>query len=214
MSEQRRQELRLKRHMLRNSWESFRDLKLLFTPSIVHVQVLLMLGIVAQDTSKPGLCWMLICQACRLAQAMGLHRRVNPKSNHGLSPTDLRSRTFIFWTLYAFDKSFSLSLGRTSCFQDYDCDVEAPQLSDLVPVPGMKPAEIMALFHPRFFQAMVELAKLQSAVYRKLYSARASNRGRSHGMKETEKWVWELDARLRMWRETMVAVSIYVTYPF
>ncbi|RPB24981.1 hypothetical protein L211DRAFT_132596 [Terfezia boudieri ATCC MYA-4762] len=202
---QRRKEVALKRAMARNAWASFKDLRLFLTPDIEHVQALMMLSIVAQDTSRPGLCWMLTCQACRLAQAMGLHRRVDPNSN-GLTSADIELRKYIFWTLYVLDKSFSLSFGRTSCFQDYDCDVELPKSSDTPPGPDMAPIDVMACFQPEYFRAMVELAKLQSAVYKKLYSARASNtKGRSRSwVKETEKWVWELDSRLRMWKEGLI----------
>lgn len=206
--EQRRKDIILKRAMARNAWASFKDLRLFLTPGLQHVQALMMLSIIAQDTSRPGLCWMLTCQACRLAQAMGLHRSVDPNT-HGLSPADIELRKYIFWTLYILDKSFSLSFGRTSCFQDYDCDVEIPKPSDSPLSPNMTPTDVMSCFHPEYFRAMVELAKLQSAVYKKLYSARASNsRGRTRSwMKDTEKWVWELDSRLRMWKEGLNAVS-------
>jgi len=210
---QRRKEVALKRAMARNAWVSFKDLRLFLTPGIEHVQALMMLSIVAQDTSRLGLCWMLTCQACRLAQAMGLHRRVDPNS-HGLTSADIELRKYIFWTLYVLDKSFSLSFGRTSCFQDYDCDAEVPKSSDNPPTPDMAPMDVMACFLPEYFSAMVELAKLQSAVYKKLYSARASNtKGRSRSwVKETEKWVWELDSRLRMWKEGLITVSANTRY--
>ncbi|KAF8470855.1 fungal-specific transcription factor domain-containing protein [Kalaharituber pfeilii] len=203
--EQRRKELILKRNMARNAWASFKDLKVFLTPGIEHVQALMLLGVIAQDTSRPGLCWMLTCQACRLAQAMGLHRRVDPASSHGLSAADIELRKVAFWTLYVLDKSFSLTFGRTSCFQDYDCDVEVPKFSEIPPKPGMSPNELMACFHPNYLRALVELAKLQSSVYKKLYSAKGTgSKSRSCWMKETEKWVWELDARLRMWKEGLI----------
>lgn len=208
--DQRRSELVLKRHMARNAWASFKDLKLFLTPGIEHVQALMLLGITAQETSRPGLCWMLTCQACRLAQAMGLHRRVDPLS-HTLSPADIELRRYLFWMLYILDKSFSLSFGRTSCFQDYDCDVEVPSLNEVPSNPDMEPPDIMACFHPEYFVASVKLAKLQSAVYKKLYSARASNNKghEKNWVKETEKWVWELDSRLRIWKESL-SVSAHI----
>lgn len=210
--DQHRSELVLKRHMARNAWASFKDLKLFLTPGIEHVQALILLSITAQDTSRPGLCWMLACQACRLAQAMGLHRRVDSLS-HTLSPADIELRKYLFWTLYMLDKSFSLSFGRTSCFQDYDCDVEVPKLSGVPANSDMKPLDVIACFHPEYFVATIELAKLQSAVYKKLYSAQASNnRGlNKNWVKETEKWVWELDSRLRAWRESL-SVSAYTCH--
>lgn len=208
---QRRSELVLKRYMARNAWASFKDMKLFFTPTIEHVQALVLLGVVAQDTSRPGLFWMLTCQACRLAQTMGLHRPLS----HTLTPAEVRMRRHLFWVLYTVDKSFSLSFGRTSSFQDYDCDVEYPKLSEVPYNPDMEPSEIVACFHPEYFMAMIQLAKLQSAVYKKLYSARASN-SQGHNkiwVKETEKWVWELDSRLRIWKKSLsVSALVTITY--
>ncbi|KAI5803346.1 fungal-specific transcription factor domain-containing protein [Peziza echinospora] len=193
-------ELKLKRRMAKNAWASFKDLRIFLTPGIPHVQALMMMGIIAQDTSRPGLCWMLICQACRLAQAMGLHRRIDPERTANLSSDDITNRISLFWMLYVLDKSFSLSFGRTSCFQDFDCDVELPPTTDKPFLNG----SVSNCFEPNHFRAMVEMARLQSLVYKKLYSVKGSSRKGIPGMEETEKTVWELDAKLRALRDSPV----------
>ncbi|KAK6529940.1 hypothetical protein TWF281_009090 [Arthrobotrys megalospora] len=158
-----------------NSWAAFDDVSILLTPNLINVQALLTLAIVAQEISKPGLCWMLLSQACRLAQAIGLHRQSHPAQN--FSEEEAVERQLVFWTLYVMDKALSLTFGRSTCLPDFDVDVDLPDN-----VTG----NVLLTQH---FSGWVWLAKIQSQIYMRLYSAsacRASDEDRQHAAKELE----------------------------
>ncbi|KAF3929033.1 hypothetical protein ABW20_dc0102162 [Dactylellina cionopaga] len=158
-----------------NSWAAFDDVSILLTPNLINVQALLTLAIVAQEISKPGLCWMLLSQACRLAQAIGLHRQSHPAQN--FSEEESVERQLVFWTLYVMDKALSLTFGRSTCLPDFDVDVDLPDN-----VTG----NVLLTQH---FSGWVWLAKIQSQIYMRLYSAsacRASDEDRQHAAKELE----------------------------
>ncbi|RVD83604.1 uncharacterized protein DFL_007987 [Arthrobotrys flagrans] len=158
-----------------NSWAAFDDVSILLTPNLINVQALLTLAIVAQEISKPGLCWMLLSQACRLAQAIGLHRQSHPAQN--FSEEEAVERQLVFWTLYVMDKALSLTFGRSTCLPDFDVDVDLPDN-----VTG----NVLLTQH---FSGWVWLAKIQSQIYMRLYSAsacKASDEDRQHASKELE----------------------------
>ncbi|KAK6334599.1 hypothetical protein TWF718_010056 [Orbilia javanica] len=158
-----------------NSWAAFDDVSILLTPNLINVQALLTLAIVAQEISKPGLCWMLLSQACRLAQAIGLHRQSHPAQN--FSEEEAVERQLVFWTLYVMDKALSLTFGRSTCLPDFDVDVDLPDN-----VTG----NVLLTQH---FSGWVWLAKIQSHIYMRLYSAsacKASDEDRQHASKELE----------------------------
>ncbi|KAF3934038.1 hypothetical protein ABW19_dt0202548 [Dactylella cylindrospora] len=164
-----------------NSWAAFDDVSILLTPNLINVQALLTLAIVAQEISKPGLCWMLLSQACRLAQAIGLHRQSHPAQN--FSEEEAVERQLVFWTLYVMDKALSLTFGRSTCLPDFDVDVDLPD--------GVH-GNVLLTQH---FGSWVWLAKIQSQIYMRLYSAsacKASDEERQRAAKE-------LELELRVW---------------
>lgn len=167
-----------------NSWAAFDDVTILLTPSLINVQALLTLAIVAQEISKPGLCWMLLSQACRLAQAIGLHRKAHPSQN--FSEEETVERQLVFWTLYVMDKALSLTFGRSTCLPDFDIDVDLPDASYA--------GNVLLTQH---FASWVWLAKIQSKIYSQLYSASAC--GASDEVRQRS--VAELELELRDWWE-------------
>jgi len=161
-----------------NSWAAFDDVSILLTPSLINVQALLTLAIVAQEISKPGLCWMLLSQACRLAQAIGLHRQPHPSQI--TSDDEAQERKLVFWTLYIMDKALSLTFGRSTCLPDFDVDVDLPEYGNPL---------------CQHFASWVWLAKIMSQIYMRLYSAsgcRASD-------EERQRAAAELELDLRNW---------------
>ena len=132
-----------------------------------------------QEQSRPSLCWMLICQACRLAQAIGLHRKCDASRFHDRD--EYEERKWVFWMVYSMEKALSLTFGRTVCMPDFDIDVETPQESEEIEWP--------------LFMSWIQLAKIQSRIYEQLYSAAANASG--DGSRHIA--AMELDRKLRSW---------------
>lgn len=129
-----------------------------------------------------------MCQACRLAQAIGLHRRSDPSRFNG--EADYEERKWVFWNLYVMDKSLAMTLGRSACIPDYDIDVELPKRTDEICWP--------------LFLACVSLAKIQSRTYERLYSAAAS----ACSSEERRTIIMSLDGELRQWSEETEKLNI------
>lgn len=163
-----------------NGWAAIDDIGIFLGPRLRNIQALMTGAVIANEISRPGLCWSLVAQAARLAQAIGLHRSSNDAN---LTKSEIQERRCIFWNIYILDKCLSLSFGRSTCLPDFDCDVELPE------DPG----------NPYFknFLALICLAKIQSHIYVRLYSAsavRLADEARA-------KIITELDAELRKWWE-------------
>lgn len=56
--------------------------------------------------------YMLIGNALRLAQAKGLHLR--PPRNTKLTSEEVQIRSWLFWTIYFYEKHITLRSGRPS----------------------------------------------------------------------------------------------------
>lgn len=180
-----------------NAWAAIDDLEVFMAPRLRNVQALMtgvsMLwrssihidgnpfqAVIAVEISRPGLCWSLMSGAARLATAIGLHRR--PPSPCPFSKVELEERKAIFWNVYILDKCLSLTFGRSTCLPDFDCDTELPE------------GDGKEVFFVNFI-ALIKLAKIQSNIYMRLYSAAATRQETV----EKEKAIVELDLELRAW---------------
>ncbi|PWW77842.1 hypothetical protein C7212DRAFT_82371, partial [Tuber magnatum] len=163
-----------------NAWAAIDDLEVFMAPRLRNVQALTMGAVVAVEVSRPGLCWSLMSGAARLATAVGLHRR--PPSPCPFSKAELEERKATFWNVYILDKCLSLTFGRSTCLPDFDCDTELPE------------GDGKAGYSPNFI-ALIKLAKIQSNIYMRLYSAAATRQKTA----EKEKAISGLDLELRAW---------------
>lgn len=73
-----------------------------------------------QSTSRRSLSWMILGNAIRNAQALGLHRKTVNESFHGLDYVTHRRK--LWKTLYTCDRISSVLLGRPLSINDYDWD--------------------------------------------------------------------------------------------
>ncbi|KAI5805199.1 fungal-specific transcription factor domain-containing protein [Geopyxis carbonaria] len=163
-----------------NAWSALDDLEVFMTPKIRNVQALLTMAICGIEISRPTLCWSLLSQAARSAQALGLHRRDNLPP--GLSKKAIQERRSLFWVIYTLDKCMSLTSGRSASLPEYDCDVELPTDD------GTNP------YHANFL-AMIALSRIQARIYVRLYSAQAATSTPT----QLEAAIVDLDAELRAW---------------
>lgn len=114
----------------------------------------------AQDEAKPLVSCHLVSTAARHCQMLGYHRESTYKKDHDINSENKRR---LFWTLYVFDKTMSLLLGRASYIQDFDMDVKIPNSSSN---PALKPWD-------QAFEYMITLADVEGQIYNRLYSASA-----------------------------------------
>lgn len=142
-----------------NAWSALDDLEVTMTPKLRNVQALFTMSLCSIELSRPALCWSLLSQAARSAQALGLHRRGKPQQS--ASRVHDEERKALFWCIYILDKEMSLVFGRSASLPEFDCDVELP-VDD-----GRNP------FFKNFL-AEIELARIHSSIYIRLYSAQAA----------------------------------------
>lgn len=114
----------------------------------------------AQDDSSPLMCCHLVSTASRHCQMLGYHR----ESTYKEGDSNANDKRRLFWTLYTYDKSMSLLLGRASYIQDFDIDVKLPPKNL---VPKHRPWD-------EAFVEMIKMSEIGGNVYNKLYSATAS----------------------------------------
>ena len=144
-----------------------------------------------QAGEDPHPAYVLVGTASRLAQAIGLHRRLD---GYGLSQREIDQRRNVFWIALGLEKGISIRSGRPSVFSDDDIGVELPMKNPRANQDLDKPDSVLDSF-----RSVATLALLESRVYSKLYSAR------SHTKTELErlKWVGALDTELAQWRDEL-----------
>ncbi|EKD20339.1 uncharacterized protein L3040_004372 [Drepanopeziza brunnea f. sp. 'multigermtubi'] len=156
----------------------------LMPPSITSVQALLSLAIVIQGTPNPAPYSFLNTAAVKMAQQLGLHRRnVDPN----MSAAEIEERKRVFWIAYAMDKEGALRNNEPPAQDDDDMDVDLPDYCNF--------SEIGPHQH-NFFRLRIQLALIQSMVYKRLLSAKASRQS----VAERVNAVRDLTAALENWK--------------
>jgi hypothetical protein len=177
-----------------NVWIACDDISLFLSPRLANVQALMTTAIIAQEISRPGLCWVFMATACNLAQAIGLHRRSDPSQFR--SSQEYEERKWVFWNLYLLDKTLSLQFGRCVCLPDFDIDVEYPLATK-------------SDAHWFLFTCWLWLSKIKGKIYTKLYSASAAQQSDE----ERQTCVTELDQELKLWWEEKASVLLNQEFP-
>lgn len=110
-----------------NLWLAMNDVRLLLEPSEPNIQALALLATHVEEFTSPSLCWMLIANACRMLQALGINLR-------HLSPETRQRRNMTFWYLNLVDKGLSIIFGRPPTFHRAMAkDVPLPTVAQLLP---------------------------------------------------------------------------------
>ncbi|KAF2009635.1 hypothetical protein BU24DRAFT_428537 [Aaosphaeria arxii CBS 175.79] len=128
---------------------------LAYAESLTSVQALVAVAIFGLDPSRPRLGDILIAQAARMAQSIGL----NKADYQGEDPGACQ-RTF--WVVYALEKSMSFACNKTSIIADRDIGTPFPQVPEAV--------------HDDFdgFHARCRLSRLTSSAYESIFSISAT----------------------------------------
>ncbi|KAK9468120.1 hypothetical protein V1512DRAFT_203656 [Lipomyces arxii] len=194
----------LSEQLFKNVWLVLTDPSIFITANFINCQTLMFAAIAAEFWKRPGLCWTLISQCCRLAQTLGLHRKSAYYFEQGLSQIEVEERRYLFWIVYTVEKTLALTFGRTSCLPAYDIDVEPTDFSGRMHF-GYLSKELTETqvkrreFAIRKCQLSVALAGMFDEVYVKLYSAQALRQN----VCDKRAAVRELDAKLRaVWSDT------------
>ena len=114
--------------------------------------------------ASPCIEYPMCKNAVQLAQAKGLHRE--PSASWGLSPTDLLTRNWLWWTIYVIDKQMSLRSGRPSAIDDNDISTLIPTTAP--PGSGLD-VEMLTL--------IIRHAQICSQVMTRIMSVKSSKQG-------------------------------------
>lgn len=103
------QESTLTRGLQWNVWLILEDSSILFEPSEITIQALLLVAGHGQDIATPSFCWTLVSHACHMSQTLALHL---PARWAPLGSVENNHRNCLFWSLFVVDKAVAISFGR------------------------------------------------------------------------------------------------------
>ena len=146
-----------------NLWLALNDVRILFEPSEANIQALTLLASHVEEFTTPSLCWMLVTNACRMLQALGVtHRRLDPRT---------RERRVL---LYLLDSGLALVFGRTPTFHwTMAREIPLPALEQLVPLQPhitSTSARVPATFGAHYIHRMMLLSRVIADVWNCLYN--------------------------------------------
>ncbi|KAJ5132297.1 transcriptional regulator family: Fungal Specific TF [Penicillium atrosanguineum] len=161
---------------------------------LLSVQALLGMSLFLQGTPNPQPAFFLVAAAIRLSHSIGLHKR---GSAFGLNTVEVEQRKRVFWIAYFLDKDICLRSGRPPVQDDDDMNVELPSEDPPDNVGNVPLADGKGKFN--LFRSLCEFATIESSVYKRLYSAKASKQ--SDG--ELLNTIGELDKELEDWKDNI-----------
>ncbi|KAH8654753.1 fungal-specific transcription factor domain-containing protein [Ilyonectria robusta] len=171
------------------SWQYFEN-ALHVETDLIHggyglsaIQALLAMSIFSEGGSCQKLEYMLVGCALRLAQSQALHLCSKTSS---ISNEEDTKRSWLFWSLYCFEKHLALRSGRPSGINDDDISCEIPSQA---PDGNLHKLE--------WFLYAIRLAKISSSIIQNFSTVRA----RQQPLRDVAKFVEEHDQELRRWYE-------------
>ncbi|KAB8232919.1 hypothetical protein ETB97_005609 [Aspergillus alliaceus] len=161
---------------------------------LLSVQALLGMSLFLQGTPNPQPSFFLVAAAIRLSHSIGLHKR---GSGFGLNPVEVEQRKRVFWIAYLLDKDICLRSGRPPVQDDDDMNVELPSEDPPDNIGNVPLSDGKGKFN--LFRSLCRFATIESRVYKRLYSAKASKQ--SDG--ELLNTIGELDKELEEWKDSI-----------
>ncbi|KAF7355118.1 hypothetical protein MSAN_01427400 [Mycena sanguinolenta] len=172
---------------------------------IAHVQCFILLSSFLCSVNCLPQAWILVGQAVRIGQDLGLHR--SPR-RLVITPIEKETRRKIWWGVYALDRMLALALGRPLGVNDTDCDVELPVEVDdehlpeyfagaSIPQPSLMTGAV----------ALIRLYKIGGRVLREVYALEnCKDHLEPERKAELQRTVEGLDAELTKWCDDLPAV--------
>ncbi|KZL85482.1 fungal specific transcription factor domain-containing protein, partial [Colletotrichum incanum] len=176
---------------IKNALGTFAELTMRNT-DLLSVQALLGMALFMQGTPNPQPTVLLVATAIRLAHTIGLHKR---GTGFNLNPIEIEQRKRVFWIAYMLDKDLCLRAGRPPAQDDDDLNVELPDADPEDNIGNIPLAEGKGKMN--LFRVMCEFATIESKVYSRLYSTKATKQ--SSG--ELLNTIGELDQELEEWKD-------------
>ncbi|KAI0122808.1 fungal-specific transcription factor [Xylariales sp. AK1849] len=176
---------------LKNALGVFSELTMRNT-DLLSVQALLGMALFMQGTPNPQPSFLLIAAAIRLSHSIGLHKR---GSGFNLNSVEIEQRKRVFWIAYMLDKDLCLRSGRPPAQDDDDMNVELPDAQPADNIGNIPLADGKGKMN--LFRVMAEMTTIESRVYKRLYSTKATKL--SEG--ELLQTIGELDKELEDWKD-------------
>ncbi|RYP83664.1 hypothetical protein DL770_005357 [Monosporascus sp. CRB-9-2] len=161
---------------------------------LLSVQALLAIALFMQGTPNQQPSFVLVSAAIRLSHSIGLHKR---GTGFNLNPIEIEQRKRVFWIAYMLDKDLCLRSGRPPTQDDDDMNVDLPDPDPADNIGNIPLADGKGKMN--LFRAMCELTTIESRVYRRLYSTKATKL--SDG--ELLQIIGELDKELEDWKDSI-----------
>ncbi|KAG6890946.1 hypothetical protein C0995_000903 [Termitomyces sp. Mi166 len=159
------------------------------------------------DDGGMGMAWILLGQAVRTGQDLGLHR--SPRRLL-ITSIEKETRRKVWWGVYTLDRMLALALGRPLGINDSDCDVEQPVEVDDDYLPDYFNGATMSQRHPSLMTGAVALNHLYEIggrVLRQVYALDICRDQLEPDKKaELQRTVESLDNELTKWCEDLPAV--------
>ncbi|KAJ6599296.1 fungal-specific transcription factor domain-containing protein [Mycena vulgaris] len=174
---------------------------------IAHVQCFILLSSFLCSVNCLPQAWILVGQAVRTGQDLGLHR--SPR-RLVITPIDKETRRKIWWGVYSLDRMLALALGRPLGINDSDCDVEYPVEVDDENLQEYFSGAALPQRQPSLMTgsiALTSLYKIGGRVLREVYALENCKDHLEPDRKaELQRTVELLDGELTKWCDDLPAV--------
>lgn len=178
---------------VKNAMGAFPELTMRNT-DLLSVQALLGMALFMQGTPNPQPSFLLIATAIRLAHSIGLHKR---GTGFNLNPIEIEQRKRVFWIAYVLDKDLCLRSGRPPAQDDDDMDIDLPDAEPADNIGNIQLADGKGKMN--VFRSMCELTVIESHVYQRLYSTKATKQSPGELLNS----ISELDQTLEEWKDSI-----------
>lgn len=129
--------------------------RIVLSSTLSNVQALLLLSLYQHNVGERNSAWLLVGQAARSAIALGMHRDGGEDSK--FDPFERNTRRLVWWTLYMFEQTVSLALGRPSFTETVSVTASLPDATFTSSIVGLP---------PNFLQHSIELSRLHKKIRR------------------------------------------------
>ncbi|KAF8450778.1 fungal-specific transcription factor domain-containing protein [Boletus edulis BED1] len=171
---------------------------------VFHVQSLILMSSFLCSINCLPQAWLLVGQAVRSAQDLGLHRSPRRLS---ISSIEKETRRKIWWSVYCLDRMLALALGRPLGIEDSDCDVELPVDADDEWLPEYFTGVQLSQKPPSLMSgtiALVSLYQITGRVLRQVYAIECCKEILEPDNRvELQRSVEALDLELTRWFEDL-----------